>query len=108
MPHLTENDRDNIIRLLQEDKPLPESYHALLFPDGNREYVEATKVYQLVYQGKKKREDVIADTPSAPLQEVRVFNDDNPWSDAWRNQLIFGGNLLVLKALYDDQRGVNR
>lgn len=108
MPHLTDNDRAKIIRLLQEDKPLPETYRALLFPDGNREYVEATKVYQLVYQGKKKREDVIADTPSAPLQEVRVFNDDNPWSDGWRNQLIFGDNLLALKALYDDQRGANR
>lgn len=108
MPHLTDNDRDNIIHLLQDNKPLPESYRALLFPDGNREYVEATKVYQLVYQGKKRREDVIADTPSAPLQEVRVFNDDNPWSDGWRNQLIFGDNLLALKALYDDQRGPNR
>jgi len=108
MPSLTDNDRDNIIRLLQESKPLPESYRALLFPDGDREFVEATKVYQLAYKGKKKREDVIADTPSAPLQEVRVFNDDNPWPDGWRNQLIFGDNLLALKALYEDQRGANR
>lgn len=108
MQNLTDNDRYNIINLLQQGKSLPESYRSLLFPDGNREFVEATKVYQLVYQGKKKREDVIADTPLAPLQEVRVFNDDNIWSDGWRNQLIFGDNLLALKALYDDQRGANR
>lgn len=108
MPHLTNTDRDNIIRMLQEGKHLPESYRALLFPDNGREMVEATPVYQLVYKGKKRKEDVIADTPSAPLQETRVFNADNPWPDGWRNQLIFGDNLMALKAIYDDQRGPNR
>ena len=107
MPHLTNTDRDNIIHLLQEGKHLPESYRALLFPDNGREMVEATPVYQLVYKDKKRKEDVIADTPSAPLQETRVFNEDNPWSDGWRNQLIFGDNLMALKAIYDDQRGPN-
>jgi site-specific DNA-methyltransferase (adenine-specific)/adenine-specific DNA-methyltransferase len=107
MPHLTNTDRDNIIRLLQEGKHLPESYRALLFPDNGREMVEATPVYQLVYKGKKRKEDVIADTPSAPLQETRVFNEDNSWPDGWRNQLIFGDNLMALKAIYDDQRGPN-
>jgi DNA modification methylase len=107
MTHLTHTDRDNIIHLLQEGKHLPESYRAMLFPDNGREMVEATPVYQLLYKGKKRKEDVIADTPSAPLQETRVFNEDNPWPDGWRNQLIFGDNLMALKAIYDDQRGLN-
>lgn len=108
MPSLSDNDRNKIIKLIQEGKPLPESYRALLFPDNGREFVEATPIYQLIYKGKKRKEDVIAETPAAPLQEVRVFNDDNPWPDGWRNQLVFGDNLLALKAIYDDQRGANR
>jgi site-specific DNA-methyltransferase (adenine-specific)/adenine-specific DNA-methyltransferase len=39
---------------------------------------------------------------------MRSFNSDNPFSDAWRNLLIFGDNLLALKAIYEDQRGANR
>jgi site-specific DNA-methyltransferase (adenine-specific)/adenine-specific DNA-methyltransferase len=70
MPVLTDSDRQNIIKLLQDGKPVPELYRSLLFPD-DREYVELTKIYQLVYKGKKSKEEVIADTPAAPLQEVR-------------------------------------
>jgi hypothetical protein len=44
---------------------------------------------------------------TAPLQEVRSFNTDNPGTDGWRNMLIFGDNLMALKSLYDDQRGAN-
>lgn len=108
MHQLNDADREKIIRMLQEGKPLPAAYRAMLFPDNGREFVEVTPVYQLVYKGKKRKEDVIADTPTTPLQEVRVFNDDNPWPDGWRNQLIFGDNLMALKAIYDDQRGANR
>lgn len=107
MPVLTDLDKQNIIKLIQDGKPVPEHYRSLLFPD-NREYVELTKVYQLVYQGKKRKEDVIADTPTAPLQEVRSFNTDNPSSDDWRNMLIFGDNLMALKSIYEDQRGPNK
>lgn len=106
MPVLTDSDRQNIIKLLQDGKPVPELYRPLMFPD-DREYVELTKIYQLVYKGKKSKEEVIADTPAAPLQEVRSFNTDNPGPDGWRNMLIFGDNLMALKSLYEDQRGPN-
>jgi len=105
---LSDHDREKIIALLREKKPLPEIYKSRLFPAEDREYVELTKIYQLVYQGKKRREDVIAETPEAPLQEVRSFNTDHPFSDGWRNMLIFGDNLMALKALYEDQRGPNK
>ncbi|MBW6460974.1 MAG: site-specific DNA-methyltransferase [Bacteroidales bacterium] len=108
MQILTENDREKIIRLLQEGKPLPEIYKSRLFPAEDKEYIELTKVYQLVYQGKKRKEDIIAETLEAPLQEVRTFNTENASPDAWRNMLIFGDNLLALKTLYEDQRGPNK
>lgn len=108
MPPLREKDRENIIQLLQEGKPLPEMYKSTLFPSEDKEYAELTKVYQLVYQGKKRKEDVIAETLAAPLQEMRAFNMEHPFADGWRNMLIFGDNLMALKALYDDQRGPDK
>lgn len=38
------------------------------------EFVEATKVYQLACKGKTPKQNVLADTPAAPFQEVRSFN----------------------------------
>ena len=71
MSKLTENDRETIIRLLQEGNPIPETYKSRLFPSEGKDYVELTKVCQLVYSGKKRREDVIAETLAAPLQEEK-------------------------------------
>lgn len=105
---LSAYDKQKIIALLQEGKSLPEFYKTKLFPAEDREYVELTKIYQLVYQGKKRKEDVIAETLAAPLQEARSFNTDHPFPDGWRNMLIFGDNLMALKTLYEDQRGPNK
>jgi len=105
---INEYDKRKIIDLLQEGKPLPEIYKSRLFPAEDKQYVELTKVYQLVYQGKKRKEDIIAETLEAPLQEVRTFNSENSCADSWRNMLIFGDNLMALKAIYEDQRGPNK
>jgi len=108
MTVLNDKDRERIITLLKEGKPLPDIYKSKLFPSKDMEFVELTKVYQLVYLWKKRKEDVIAETLEAPLQEVRSFNTDNPFPDGWRNMLIFGDNLMALKTLYEDQRGPNK
>ena len=108
MSKLTNKDREKIIELLQQGKSVPEIFKSRLFPSGDKEYIELTKDYQLVYKGKKRKEDIIADTPEAPLQEVRSFNTGNPFEDEWRNMLIFGDNLMALKTIYEDQRGENK
>jgi len=105
---IKDHDKQKIISLLQEGKQLPEMYKSALFPSDDREYIELTKVYQLVYEGKMRREDVIAETLEAPLQEVRTFNTENAFPDGWRNMLIFGDNLMALKAIYEDQRGPDK
>src|SRR3990167_2776374 len=104
---LTDKDIEKIVGLLQQGKPVPEIYKSKLFSSGDKEYIELTKEYQLVYKGKKRKEDIIADTPEAPLQEVRSFNTDNPDDGEWRNMLIFGDNLMALKTIYEDQRRPN-
>jgi len=105
---LNDKERQKIITLLREGKSIPEIYKSRLFASKDTEFVELTKIYQLVYQGKKRKEDIIAETLEAPLQEVRSFNTDNPFPEGWRNMLIFGDNLMTLKAIYEDQRGANK
>jgi len=116
MQPLNEQEKQQLIDLIQAGKPLPPIWKARMFASDDTEFVEATKVYQLVYAGKTPKQRVIGETASAPFQEVRTFNADNPFPDAhstgsgerWRNLLIYGDNLLALKTLYDDQRGPNR
>ena len=103
----TEQEKQRLIQLIEQGKPLPAHYKNRLFAD-EADYVERTAVYELQYKGKKSEPDILSRTPAAPLQEMRSFNSENPFSDDWRNMLIFGDNLLALKALYNDQRGANR
>ena len=105
---LTEQEKRKIIELIEEGKTLPAVYKSKLFDRDDTEFIEATKDYRLVYKGKARKEDIIAQIPAAPFQKIRSFNSDNPFADEWRNMLIFGDNLLALKTLYEDQQGENR
>lgn len=105
---LTEADKRKLVDLIQSGKPLPSIYKSKLFAPDDGSFIQATKEYRLVYEGKDRREDIIATTPEAPFQLVRQFNEDNPFPDAWQNMLIYGDNLLALKELYANQRGPNR
>lgn len=105
--NLTEKDKEIIKKYLDEGKPIPSIYKQKLFNSDETEFVEATNDYKLVYKGKARKEDIIANTPAAPLQKIRSFNSDNQFGDGWSNKLIFGDNLLALKAIYEDQQGSN-
>ena len=108
---LTDEQKRLLIALIEKGEPLPPQYRRALFGLDEAEYVERTGVYSLEYKGKAREQDILADTPVAPLQEIRSFNADNPHPAPhadWRNLLIYGDNLLALKALYEDQRGPNR
>jgi site-specific DNA-methyltransferase (adenine-specific)/adenine-specific DNA-methyltransferase len=108
MMRLTDSEKKKLIELLEAGKSLPSIYKNKLFAPEDETFIQATKEYRLVYEGKTRREEIIANTPEAPFQLVRQFNEDNPFSDGWRNMLIYGDNLLALKELYADQRGPNR
>lgn len=108
MTHLTETEKKHLITLIENGKSLPSIYKGKLFAPEDGAFIQTTKEYRLVYEGKARREDVIAGTLAAPFQLIRQFNEDNPSSDGWRNMLIYGDNLLALKELYADQHGPNR
>jgi DNA modification methylase len=107
MSRLTEQDRIELIRLLQAGEPIPAQWRGKLFPGGSQS-VEIGKEYRLEYAGKMKREQVLAETPAAPWQLVRRFAEDRPHGDGWRNLLVWGDNLLALRELLADQQGPDR
>ena len=107
MPPLTEQDRLELIRLLQACEQIPAHWRGKLFPGGPQS-VEIGKEYRLEYAGKMKREQVLAETPAAPWQLVRRFAEERPHGDGWRNLLVWGDNLLALREHLADQQGPNR
>jgi hypothetical protein len=106
MPTFTDNERSELIRLLQAGEQIPTHWRGKLFPGGSQS-VEIGKEYRLEYAGKMKREQVLAETPAAPWQLVRRFAEDRPHDDGWRNLLVWGDNLLALRELLADQQGPN-
>lgn len=86
---MNDEQRQEIIRRLQKDEELSPEWARILFPPEKREY-------ELVYHGKEREEDIIANTLAVPLQKVRTFGKNG---DDWHNQLIFGDNLQVMKSL---------
>jgi len=89
---LNERDKERIIELLEKGEDLPLDYKHILFPPEKKEY-------ELVYAGKEREEDILADTMAVPLQPIKTFGSNG---NGWTNKLIFGDNLQVMKSLLDD------
>lgn len=104
---LSEKEKEFIIELIQCGKPIPSIYLHKLFQTEESQFLEVTKDYKLYYKDKARKEGIITQTPTAPLQKIRTFNCDNMVDDDWENMIIFGDNLMALKTLYEDQRGAN-
>ncbi|MGH8274948.1 MAG: DNA methyltransferase [Terriglobia bacterium] len=91
---MNDEQRQEIIRLLQQGEELSPEWARILFPPEKREY-------ELVYYGKEREEEIIANTLAVPLQKVRTFGKNG---DVWHNKLIFGDNLQVMKSLLELKR----
>lgn len=101
MSKLNEYDIKYLIERLQKGDPIPEDYKYKLFPTKQKEY-------ELVYAGKMRKEDVLANEDGVfpvPLQIEKVFNgEDYPTSkNDWRNMIVFGDNLQFLKTVYENK-----
>ena len=91
--------KDLLKRILDEasssvknGQEIPTDFALILFPPERREY-------ELTYWGKESKEQIIAETYAAPLQEDRRFGNCD--SSVWTNMIIFGDNLQVLKSLLE-------
>ncbi len=83
--------RQRIIDRLRRGEDLPREWAREVYPPEKMEY-------ELVYHGKERKGDILASTMAVPLQEVRTFGKNG---GDWRNMLILGNNLQVLKRLLE-------
>jgi len=88
---MTPEQRQELTRLLEAGEEISPEWARVLFPPEKREY-------ELVYHGKDREENIIADTLAVPLQPVRTFGRNGA---DWHNLLIFGDNLQAMKTLLE-------
>lgn len=81
--------RQMVIEKLRRGENLPSEWARILFPPERQEY-------ELVYHGKERKEDIIADAMAVPLQPASTFGKNG---NGWHNKLIFGDNLQAMKTL---------
>ena len=67
MQRLSEVAKLDLLRRIEAGEPLPDTWRERLFPGGGRT-AEVGREYRLVYEGKARREEVLANTPAAPRQ----------------------------------------
>lgn len=91
---MNEEQRSEVVRRLQKGEELSTEWARILFPPDKREY-------ELVYHGKEREEDIVANTLAVPLQRIRTFGRNG---DDWHNMLIFGENLQVMKSLLEEKK----
>lgn len=100
-PPLSQHDIELLIECLKSGKEVPQEYKYVLFPARQKEY-------ELVYAGKMRKEDILANSEeikAVPLQVEKTFNGKRYplFSEDWHNLIIFGDNLQVLKTLYKNE-----
>jgi len=102
---LTDNEKRDIVKLLEADKPLPEKYRFLLFEDKRE--------VELVWNGKTSEVCTIV-LPFQVIEQVDEPRAEKPGEDGiqrelfdfrgrqlkgWTNKLIWGDNKLILSSL---------
>ncbi len=101
MKNLNKNDVEFLVDCLKKGKEIPLEYKYAIFPTKQKEY-------ELVYAGKMRKEDILADNEEAkavPLQVEKIFNGKKYplYSKDWHNLLVFGDNLQILKTFYKNE-----
>jgi len=105
MPQLTEGEKQEIIRYVEADKPLPDKYRFLLFEDKRE--------VELIWNGKTSEVTNIVlpfqvieqvDEPRAEKDtslQMALFDVDSRGRQlkGWTNKLIWGDNKLILSSL---------
>ena len=101
MKKLTKDEIEFLVKTLKAGKEIPFDYKYLLFPTTQKEY-------ELVYAGKMRKEDLLANEDGVfpvPLQTEKVFNggEYEAFEDDWKNMIVFGDNLQFLKTIYENR-----
>lgn len=107
MARLTEQERQDIVRFIDADKPLPEKYRFLLFEDKrevelvwNGKTSEVSNVV-LPFQTIEQVDEPRAEKPEDTAAQQDLFSTDSRGRQlkGWTNKLIWGDNKLILSSL---------
>jgi len=109
MPRLSDQERQEVMRYLEADQPLPEKYRFLLFEDKRQvELVWNGKTNAvcnvvLPFQTIEQVDEPRAEQPVDAMQELQtdLFSTDPRGRQlkGWTNKLIWGDNKLILSSL---------
>ena len=107
MLKLSDQEKQEIIRYLEADKPLPEKYRFLLFEDKREvELVWNGKTNEicnvvLPFQTIEQVDEPRAEQPSDASLQMGLFSTDERGRQlkGWTNKLIWGDNKLILSSL---------
>ena len=104
MARLTPTEKQDVIRFLEADKPLPDKYRFLLFEDKREvelvwngktgEVCNVVLPFQVIEQVDEPRAEKVKEQPT-------LFNMDARGRQltGWTNKLIWGNNKLILSSL---------
>lgn len=111
MPGLTEQEKQEILRYLEADKPLPDKYRFLLFADRREvelvwngktgEVCNIVLPFQVIEQVDEPRAEKPEDTTAFFGDSWDKFSTDGRGRQikGWTNKLIWGDNKLILSSL---------
>ncbi|GMV34569.1 MAG: hypothetical protein AMXMBFR60_23980 [Chloroflexota bacterium] len=103
--NLTDHEKNEIIKLIEKGKPLPDKYRFLLFDDKreveliwNGKTNEVTNIvlpFQVIEQVDEPRAEKLADS----ALQMDLFDTRGRQKSGWTNKLIWGDNKLILSSL---------
>jgi len=106
---LTVNEKRDLVKLIEADKPLPEEFRFKLFGDKrevelvwngkNQNVSNVVLPFQTIEQVDEPREEKPAEGGVAEPQSGYLFDDRGRQQVGWVNKLIWGDNKLVLSSL---------
>jgi DNA modification methylase len=105
MPRLTEQEKQEIIRFIDSDKPLPDKYRFLMFDDKREvELVWKGKTSEvcnivLPFQVIEQVDEPRAEKPEDTALQLGLFDTRGRQMKGWTNKLIWGDNKLILSSL---------
>ena len=102
---LTDNEKREILKLIEADKALPDRYRFLLFDDKrevelvwNGKTNEVTNIV-LPFQVIEQVDEPRAERPQDTAPQLSLFDARGRQQAGWTNKLIWGDNKLILSSL---------
>jgi len=105
MVKLTDNEKREILKLIEAGKPLPDKYRFLLFDDKREvELVWNGKTNDvcniaLPFQVIEQVDEPRAEKPEDSKAQISLFDERGRQKAGWTNKLIWGDNKLILSSL---------